>query len=71
MNPHVLLWGVTNYSYFFQCAKLEAAVDVGCGSGQSTPLVAQYFKTVTGLDISKAQLDEAIKKNDLPNVHYK
>jgi SAM-dependent methyltransferase len=37
----------------------DLAVDVGCGSGQSTFQLAEYFTQVIGVDISKAQIHEA------------
>lgn len=50
---------------------LNHALDIGCGSGQSTALLSPYFKQVTGIDVSKAQIEEAIKNNKLPNIEYK
>lgn len=38
------------------------AVDVGCGSGQSTRQLAEHFDRVLGLDSSEAQLNEARTK---------
>lgn len=52
----------------------EAALDVGCGSGQSTELLAGYFKRVIGSDVSQAQLTQAEARRDekkLLNVEYK
>lgn len=37
----------------------DVALDVGCGSGQSTFLLCESFKKVIGLDISKTQLEQA------------
>lgn len=37
----------------------ELAVDVGCGTGQSTKFLAPHFKKVLGTDISEAQIEEA------------
>ena len=50
------------------------AVDVGCGSGQSTNLLAPLFKRVVGLDVSESQIRvaEAQKSADLcPNVEFR
>ena len=55
---------------FFQ----DLAVDVGCGSGQSTNLLAPLFKRVVGLDVSESQIRvaEAQKSADLcPNVEFR
>ena len=37
----------------------DFAVDVGCGSGQSTFLLCDYFNKVVGLDISETQIQQA------------
>lgn len=47
------------------------AVDVGCGSGQGTVLLAPYFTQVLGLDVSPAQLEMALVNCCPPNVTYK
>ena len=49
----------TIISYSEKKAPLELALDVGCGSGQSTRILAPYAKRVIGSDISKSQIDEA------------
>ncbi|KAJ0062264.1 hypothetical protein NL108_002580, partial [Boleophthalmus pectinirostris] len=46
----------------------KLAIDVGCGSGQGTVLLAPYFNQVVGTDISPAQLQYARKCD---NVTYK
>ncbi|KAM4626658.1 putative methyltransferase [Discoglossus pictus] len=45
------------------------AVDVGCGTGQSTRIWVPYFQKVIGTDISEAQIEEA-KKDAFPNLSY-
>nr|XP_040033723.1 putative methyltransferase DDB_G0268948 [Gasterosteus aculeatus aculeatus] len=48
------------------------AVDVGCGSGQGTVLLAPYFTKVVGTDVSPAQLEMALTNNkNPPNVSYR
>ncbi|XP_013420297.1 putative methyltransferase DDB_G0268948 [Lingula anatina] len=49
----------------------DHAIDVGCGSGQFTHLLAPHFKQVTGIDISANQISAAIKGNDKKNITYK
>ncbi|XP_055949605.1 putative methyltransferase DDB_G0268948 [Argiope bruennichi] len=49
---------------------LETAVDVGCGNGQSTVILAPYFKQVHGSDVSEAQIEQAKANRSLPNVTY-
>lgn len=46
------------------------AVDVGCGTGQSTRILSPYFKKVLGTDISEAQIEEAKKALGFSNVTY-
>ena len=36
------------------------AIDVGCGSGQSTKLLAKHFHQVIGQDISEAQISQVV-----------
>ncbi|XP_034549999.1 putative methyltransferase DDB_G0268948 [Notolabrus celidotus] len=49
----------------------ELAVDVGCGSGQGTVLLAKHFSSVVGTDISPAQLELALQHAKEPNVTYR
>ncbi|XP_043931300.1 putative methyltransferase DDB_G0268948 [Protopterus annectens] len=48
----------------------QLAVDVGCGTGLSTRVLAVHFQQVVGTDISKAQIEEAKKVPGFPNVMY-
>ncbi len=50
---------------------LDLAVDVGCGSGQGTELLAPHFLTVVGIDVSPAQLEIASAKEHASNVCYR
>ncbi|XP_002731070.1 putative methyltransferase DDB_G0268948 [Saccoglossus kowalevskii] len=48
------------------------AVDVGCGSGQSTFMLAPYFNSVLGVDISLDQIKVAEESEHIPsNVSFK
>lgn len=49
----------------------DLAVDVGCGSGQGTLLLAPHFTQVIGTDISPAQLEVALANSSAPNIFYK
>ncbi|XP_074550501.1 putative methyltransferase DDB_G0268948 [Halichoeres trimaculatus] len=49
----------------------ELAVDVGCGSGQGTVLLAKHFSSVVGTDVSPAQLEVALQHAKKPNVTYR
>ncbi len=46
------------------------AVDVGCGSGQGTNKLSQYFRKVFGFDVSPAQINEAKNSKHSTNVFY-
>jgi SAM-dependent methyltransferase len=37
----------------------DLAIDVGCGTGQATKLLCDYFKDVKGFDISENQIEQA------------
>lgn len=47
------------------------AVDLGCGTGQHSRLLAPHFKEVVGMDISECQLEEARAVPGFPNITYR
>lgn len=47
---------------------LDSAVDVACGSGQSTFYLKDTFKQIIGVDISNAQIQEANRKCRTQNI---
>lgn len=49
------------------CSATELAVDVGCGTGQLTRLLAEEFTTVIGIDPSRDQLAHA---SGQPGIAY-
>ncbi|XP_068103096.1 uncharacterized protein [Hyperolius riggenbachi] len=49
---------------------LDLAVDVGCGTGRYTVLLAIYFRKVLGCDISDSQIHFAQKYSAKDNVTY-
>ncbi|XP_037542254.1 putative methyltransferase DDB_G0268948 [Nematolebias whitei] len=53
-----------------QGGEFELAVDVGCGSGQGTLLLAKHFASVVGTDVSPAQLELALQHAHKPNITY-
>ena len=56
--PQKILELITDY--IRKCAGgFDTAVDVACGSGQSTFYLQDTFKRCTGVDISKAQVEQA------------
>uniref|UniRef100_S4RNK8 Zgc:162396 n=1 Tax=Petromyzon marinus TaxID=7757 RepID=S4RNK8_PETMA len=46
------------------------AVDVGCGSGQGTELLASISTKVLGIDVSPSQIEEAMRAKHLDNITY-
>ena len=64
---------ITSYMKSEQCSGFDVALDVACGSGQSTFLLTESFKKVIGLDISPTQIDQAkltIAKSLANNVEF-
>ncbi|KAL8561078.1 hypothetical protein ACOMHN_031022 [Nucella lapillus] len=49
-------------------AKISLALDVGCGSGQSTVPLTKHFQRVIGLDVSEAQISRA--PTDIANLTF-
>ncbi|XP_007486209.1 putative methyltransferase DDB_G0268948 [Monodelphis domestica] len=49
----------------------DLAVDVGCGSGQSTQVLGPHFARVLGTDISEAQIQQAQQAQNQANVSYR
>ncbi|KAM9347451.1 putative methyltransferase [Symphorus nematophorus] len=47
------------------------AVDLGCGTGQNSRLLAPYFQEVVGIDVSECQLDEARAVPGYTNITYR
>nr|XP_006643557.1 PREDICTED: putative methyltransferase DDB_G0268948 [Lepisosteus oculatus] len=47
------------------------AVDLGCGTGQNTRLLAPHFQEVVGLDVSESQLAEARAVPGFSNITYR
>lgn len=51
-------------------SKFDLAVDVGCGNGQATLKLQDYFKRVIGTDVSPGQIEQA-KKHEGSNITFK
>ncbi|XP_071491749.1 putative methyltransferase DDB_G0268948 [Diadema antillarum] len=49
----------------------DFALDVGCGSGQFTRLLAANFTAVTGLDVSPAQIQAARSVQNPKNITFR
>uniref|UniRef100_A0A8C2XDZ9 Si:ch211-93g23.2 n=1 Tax=Cyclopterus lumpus TaxID=8103 RepID=A0A8C2XDZ9_CYCLU len=70
VTPDELISTVMSYmKNKVKCCNL--AVDVGCGSGQGTVLLAPYFTKIVGTDVSPAQLEMALTNENPPNVSYR
>ncbi|XP_048455406.1 putative methyltransferase DDB_G0268948 [Rhincodon typus] len=62
---------ILNYLQTKKEEPFTLAVDVGCGSGQSTRGLASHFEKVVGIDMSEAQVEEAKKMDRSDNVSYR
>ncbi|XP_029369218.1 putative methyltransferase DDB_G0268948 [Echeneis naucrates] len=69
--PHEFIDRLVSYMERKMSKPFNLAVDVGCGSGQGTILLAPYFNKVFGTDISPAQLEMALTNSNPPNVSYR
>lgn len=69
--PNELITKIMGYLESKTANAFNLAVDVGCGSGQGTTLLAPYFTQVVGTDISPAQLEMAVANSNPPNVSYR
>ncbi|XP_054857043.1 putative methyltransferase DDB_G0268948 [Eublepharis macularius] len=68
--PQKLQETIFSYLEKKKVSAFQLAVDVGCGSGQSTLWLAKRFEKVVGTDISEAQVEEAKQAAHPPNVSY-
>lgn len=62
---------LTRWIFCQKGGPFELAVDVGCGSGQGTVLLAKHFASVVGTDISPAQVEVALQHAQEPNITYR
>ena len=49
---------------------LSNVLDVGCGVGALTKVVARFAEKITGIDISSTSIEIAKKENKLDNIDY-
>ena len=63
---HEQIW---EYCGIHPGCRQSLAVDLACGTGISTRPLAEHFDHVIGVDLSKAQIDNA--KTDLPNIQFR
>ncbi|XP_059184274.1 putative methyltransferase DDB_G0268948 [Centropristis striata] len=71
VTPDELISRIMSYMEKKTPNQFNLALDVGCGSGQGTILLAPYFNKVVGTDISPAQLEQARANRNPPNVSYR
>uniref|UniRef100_A0A8C2XC61 Si:ch211-93g23.2 n=1 Tax=Cyclopterus lumpus TaxID=8103 RepID=A0A8C2XC61_CYCLU len=71
VTPDELISTVMSYMKNKEPNQCNLAVDVGCGSGQGTVLLAPYFTKIVGTDVSPAQLEMALTNENPPNVSYR
>ena len=55
---------ITSYMRFEGSSGFDTALDVACGSGQSTFILCNAFRKVVGLDLSNTQIKEAKQRKE-------
>ena len=60
--PASVLEAISTFITAHSGSSLDTAVDVACGSGQGTFFLTRLFSKVTGVDVSKAQVENAQAK---------
>lgn len=53
-----------------QYDKSGSVLEIGCGTGGHTAILASYFDQVYAHDIDDKMIEQAIQKNKQPNVHF-
>ncbi|KZL09461.1 Trans-aconitate 2-methyltransferase [Pseudovibrio axinellae] len=48
-----------------QCRQHNTALDLGCGTGQFSKLIANHFKQVLATDVSASQIDNAVPASNI------
>ena len=65
--PASVLTVIMDYCKRSKC-EMKTALDIGCGSGQSTLALSKHFTSVVGADVSEAQIAQAPK--DISGVSF-
>ncbi|XP_032835764.1 uncharacterized protein YafE-like [Petromyzon marinus] len=68
--PADVLTTLTDYVCAKTGSKPNLVVDVGCGSGQGTELLASISNKVLGIDVSPSQIEEAMLAKHPNNITY-
>ncbi|XP_061537570.1 putative methyltransferase DDB_G0268948 [Phycodurus eques] len=71
VTPHELIAKIMDFMGPMKQNKFNLAVDVGCGNGKGTVLLAHFFNQVHGTDVSPAQEELARATNPCQNVSYR
>ncbi|XP_077442301.1 putative methyltransferase DDB_G0268948 [Vanacampus margaritifer] len=71
VTPHELINTIMDFMRSKTPNKFNLAVDVGCGNGRGTILLAPSFHQVVGTDISASQLELARANNICQGVSYR
>ncbi|KAM9835941.1 putative methyltransferase [Aulostomus maculatus] len=71
VTPREMIEKITSFMQRQTPQQFQLAVDIGCGSGQGTILLAPHFTKVVGIDVSAAQLEMAQANDNPPNVLYR
>ncbi|XP_032413072.1 putative methyltransferase DDB_G0268948 [Xiphophorus hellerii] len=71
VTPHEMISKIMSYVEQKTPQQYKLAVDVGCGPGKGTVLLAPYFTRVVGTDISQAMVERALAKSNPPNISYR
>lgn len=66
------IWGHMQARYLFACelAARRRVLEIACGNGFGTMLLAQVASSVTGADVSPEAIETARRTNARPNVRY-
>ena len=51
-------------------AKFDSMVNVGCGSGQTCTMCADYFNAINAIDVSEKQIKVGKENNQFSNISY-
>ncbi|XP_027867496.1 trans-aconitate 3-methyltransferase-like isoform X2 [Xiphophorus couchianus] len=71
VTPHEMISKIMSYVEQKTPQQYKLAVDVGCGPGKGTVLLAPFFTRVVGTDISQAMIERALAKSNPPNISYR
>jgi ubiquinone/menaquinone biosynthesis C-methylase UbiE len=59
------------YAIAIDFVKNKKVLDIACGEGYGTNLLAAYAESITGVDIDRRTIEKAIKKYTVKNIIFK